>query len=80
MHLRFAPKRNRRNLCQIFTEVEQNVRNYLTDILMDFERAALNSVCQVYPNIELERILLPFLIKYMEAYSKPWSTEPLSRR
>ena len=25
-----------------------------TDILMDFERAALNSVCQVYPNSEIK--------------------------
>ena len=39
---------------RLFREVEQHVKNYPTDILMDFERAALNSVCRVYPNIELK--------------------------
>ena len=37
---------------RLIREVEQRVANSTTDVLMDFERAALNSVCQVYPNTE----------------------------
>ena len=39
---------------RLFKEVEQHVANSPTDILMDFERAALNSVGQVYPNTEFK--------------------------
>ena len=35
---------------RLFREVEQHVANSPIDILMDLERAALNSVYQVYPN------------------------------
>ena len=59
-------------------EVEQHVANSPTDILVELKQAASKSVLQVYPNTKLKG--LPFLIKYMEPYSKPWSTKPLSRR
>ena len=54
--------------------------NSSADILIESERIALNFVHQVYLDIELKRMLLSFLIKYMKAHSKPWSTEPLLRQ
>ena len=39
---------------RLFRKVEQHVAISPTDILMDFRRAALNSVRQVYPNTEFK--------------------------
>ena len=46
------PKESEETYTLLFTEVEQHVENSPTDIFIDFERDALNSVCQVYPNTE----------------------------
>ena len=67
-------------LLRLFREFEKHIGNSSANILIDSEQIALNSVHQVYLDIELKRMLLPFLIKYMKAHSKPWSTEPLLRR
>ena len=46
------PNKTEETYTRLFGEVEQHVANSPTDILMDFERAVLNSVHQVYPNTE----------------------------
>ena len=48
------PNKTEETYTRLFREVEQHVANSPTDILMDFERAALNSVGQVYPNTEFK--------------------------
>ena len=48
------PNKTEEIYIRLFREVEQHVANSPTNILMDFERAALNSVRQVYPNTELK--------------------------
>ena len=45
---------------RLFREIEQHVAKPPTDILTEFEQAALNSVCQVYPNTELKRCVYHF--------------------
>ena len=56
------------------TRGEQHVANSPTDILMDFDRAALNSVRQVYTNTEFKGCFYHFS-------SNRWKhTEPLSGR
>ena len=50
----FLPNKTKETYTRLFREVEQHVANSPTDILMDFERAALNSFGQVYPNIEFK--------------------------
>ena len=47
------PNKTEETYTRLFSEVE-HVANSPTDILMDFERAALNSVRQVYPNTEFK--------------------------
>ena len=41
------PNKTEETYTRLFREVEQHLANSLTDILMDFERATLNSVRQV---------------------------------
>ena len=48
------PNKTEETYTRLFREVEQHVANSPTDILMDFQRAALNSVFQVYPNTEFK--------------------------
>ena len=54
------PNKTEETYTRLFREVEQHVANSPTDILMDFERAALNSVRQVYPNTEFKRCFYHF--------------------
>ena len=48
------PNKTEETYTRLFREVEQHVADSPTDILMDFERAALKSVRQVYPNTEFK--------------------------
>ena len=52
------PNKTEETYTKLFRGVEQH--NSPTDILMDFERAALNSVLQVYPNIEFKECFYHF--------------------
>ena len=62
LYLRFAPKKNWRNLYQIIERswTTRGKLSYGYFILIDFERAALNHVCQVDPNTELKRFFYHF--------------------
>ena len=48
------PNKTEETYTRLFREVEQQVAISPTNILMNFERAALNSVRQVYPNTEFK--------------------------
>ena len=48
------PNKTEETYSRLFREVEQHVANSRTDILIDSERTALNSVRQVEPNTELK--------------------------
>ena len=63
------PNKTEETYTRLFREVEQHVANPRTDILMDFERAALNSVRQVYPNTEFKGCFYHFssnICKYIQ--------------
>ena len=48
------PNKTEDTYTRLFRELEQHVANSPNDNLIYFERAALNSVCQVYSNTELK--------------------------
>ena len=54
------PNKTEETYTILFREVEQHVANSPTDILTDFERAASNSVRQVYLNTELKGLFNHF--------------------
>ena len=58
------PNKTEETYTTSFREVEQHVANSPTDILMDFERAASNSVCLVYLNTELKGFFNHFASVY----------------
>ena len=48
------PNKTKGTYTNLSRKVEQHVAKFATDILMDLERAALNSIQQLYPNTELK--------------------------
>ena len=70
--LALLPNKNQQTYETFFREISNLVPGIPQDILFDFERAAMNTLELLLPNVEIKGFL-SFYVKYLETYLVCWT-------